>query len=221
MGQSLGVSSVGSKVQVQTGLGTARSITAITKANPGVVTATAHGFVTGDVVLFAGIGGMVELNAREYMIERVDANSFRLVGVDTTNFTTYTTGGTAAARTFADICEMRTFSPSDPGSAQIEKTTICSDAKEFVAGLPDEGTATLDFNWVPTDASLLTLWSAREAGQELSFRVRHPQFTPVAWQFFRATVNRLPRLPSIGIGQMLQGSGELKVSGKVYQTTAI
>jgi Ubiquitin-activating enzyme E1 FCCH domain/Lambda phage tail tube protein, TTP len=219
MAQSRGVSSKGSKVQVQSGLGPAKTITAIAKANPAVVTSTAHGFLTGDVILFSTIGGMIELEAREYLVIRIDANSFSVVGVDSTAYTTYTSGGIAKARAFFDICEMKSFTPSDPGSAQIEKTTVCSDAKEFVAGLADEGTASLDFNWVPDDAALTIMWDARDAGSEIAFRVRHTQFTPVAYQYFRGTVNRLPRLGSIGTNTMLAGSGEIKISGKVYQTT--
>ena len=40
----------GSTFKVQTALGTAQEITAITKADPAVVSSTAHGNVTGDVV---------------------------------------------------------------------------------------------------------------------------------------------------------------------------
>lgn len=220
MAQSAGKSSKGSIISVAAGSGATKTITAITKANPGVVTSNAHGFLTGDVVLFASVGGMIELNGKYALIEKVDANSYRLVGTDTTNNTTYTSGGTAAPQTWYDICEAKSFTPSDPGSAKIDKTTICSDAKENVAGFPDEGTIAMDFNWVPADAALSLLWDARDAGAELAFRIRHTQFTPIAYQFFKATVNRLPRLPTIGVNAMLAGSGELTVSGKAYTTTA-
>lgn len=80
-------------------VGVAKNISAITKANPGVVTVTGHGYVTGDTLDFASVGGMTELNGNEYRITRIDDNTFSLrtltgVVVDTTSYTTYTSGGT-------------------------------------------------------------------------------------------------------------------------------
>lgn len=72
-----------------------KAITAITKANPGAVTSTAHGYSTGDRVYFAGIGGMTQLNGRYVTITKTGANSYT-IGLDTSGFTTYTSGGTSA-----------------------------------------------------------------------------------------------------------------------------
>ena len=69
------------------------TVTAITVANPGVVTATDHGFTTGDSISFASVVGMTEVNGNSYTITVVDANSFSIA--DTTTFTAYTSGGTA------------------------------------------------------------------------------------------------------------------------------
>ena len=71
------------------------TITGITKANPGVVTATAHGFVNGDQVVITGVLGMTELNTRRFTVANKTANTFELSGEDTTNHTTYSSGGVA------------------------------------------------------------------------------------------------------------------------------
>lgn len=78
----------------------AKTITAITKANPGVVTSASHGFSNGDEVYVDSIGGMTELNGRNYLVANVTTNTFTLQDlfgndIDTTSFTTYTSGGTA------------------------------------------------------------------------------------------------------------------------------
>ena len=78
----------------------AKSITAITKANPGVLTSSSHGFSNGDEVFVDSIGGMTELNGRNYRVANATTNTFTLTdlfgnAMDTTNFTTYTSGGTA------------------------------------------------------------------------------------------------------------------------------
>ena len=78
----------------------AKTITAITKANPGVLTSNSHGFSNGDEVFIDSVGGMTELNGRNYLIANSTTNTFTLtdlfgVAVNTTNFTTFTSGGTA------------------------------------------------------------------------------------------------------------------------------
>lgn len=75
--------------------GTSKAITAITKANPAVVTATAHGYSDGDLVYIRDVGGMDEVTNRVFIIDGVTTNTFELQGVDSTNFSTYTGGGTA------------------------------------------------------------------------------------------------------------------------------
>lgn len=74
-------------------------ITAITKANPGVVTTrSAHKLKTGQSVRLPGVGGMVELTAR-YTVTVITPTTFS-IGVDTSAYTTYASGGTIA---FASI----------------------------------------------------------------------------------------------------------------------
>ena len=72
--------------------GLSGAITAITNANPGQVTSTAHGLTSGTQVRFIGVGGMTQLNGNVYTVTFVDANNFT-IGVDTTTYGTYTSGG--------------------------------------------------------------------------------------------------------------------------------
>ncbi len=67
-------------------------ITAITNANPGEVTSTGHGLSSGMQVTFSGVGGMIQLNGNTYTITVVNANQFT-IGVDTTAYGVYTSGG--------------------------------------------------------------------------------------------------------------------------------
>lgn len=69
-------------------------ISAVTKANPAVVTANAHGYANGDHVFIDFIpSGMTELGRRRFTISGVTTNTFQLVGVDSTGYGTYTSGG--------------------------------------------------------------------------------------------------------------------------------
>ena len=73
-----------------------KTITGITKANPAVVTASSHGYSNGDHVWINDVGGMTEVNARRYTVANVTTNTFELSGVNSSSYTTYTSGGTAA-----------------------------------------------------------------------------------------------------------------------------
>lgn len=70
------------------------SISAISRANPGSVTAASHGFVTGDQIAIHGASGMTQVNGNGYAVTRVDANTFT-IGVDTSGYGTYTIGASA------------------------------------------------------------------------------------------------------------------------------
>lgn len=73
----------------------ASEILSITAANPGVVTTKApHKLKTGQTVVLPGVGGMSELTSR-YTVTVVTPESFS-IGVDTSAYTTYTSGGTVA-----------------------------------------------------------------------------------------------------------------------------
>jgi hypothetical protein len=74
------------------------TITAITKANPAVVTSTAHGLANGDTVIISDVEGMTEVNTNIYTVAGVTANTFQLSGINSTNFSTYVSGGAARKR---------------------------------------------------------------------------------------------------------------------------
>lgn len=71
-----------------------KTITAITQANPGAVTATAHGFSTGDEIWIESVVGMTQVNNLFFTITVVDADHFT-IGVNTTGYTAYSSGGSA------------------------------------------------------------------------------------------------------------------------------
>ena len=73
-------------------------ITGASKANPCVITAVAHGFVQGDIVYLAGLGGMIEINNRVFTVGTTTTDTFQLSGENSSGHTTYTSGGAAFRR---------------------------------------------------------------------------------------------------------------------------
>jgi len=77
------------------------TITGVTQANPGVVTAVAHTFKEGQQVTISSVSGMTELNGHVYTVRNPATNSFELYDIDgltkidTSGFTLYSSGGAA------------------------------------------------------------------------------------------------------------------------------
>ena len=71
----------GLKLFMESAIAAAKTITAITKAAPGVFSSTAHGFANGDLILLE-IQGMVELHGSlGYPLQRIEQNVDALGGI--------------------------------------------------------------------------------------------------------------------------------------------
>jgi hypothetical protein len=108
------------------GTGVSGTVTGATNANPGVITSSNHGLQTGMEVTFNGVGGMTQLNGNTYTVTKINANSFS-IGVDTTGYGVYTSGGIWVSQPYAQII---------PGTVVISIATL---ATNFI----DQGNGTL------------------------------------------------------------------------------
>jgi len=75
-----------------------KTITAITKANPAVVTSNSHNYNNGDEIKITSVAGMTEVNEKRFLVAGKTTNTFQLTNKDGTNinssaFTTYSSGG--------------------------------------------------------------------------------------------------------------------------------
>jgi hypothetical protein len=75
-------------IAMQSALAAAKTITAITKANPGVATSPAHGYSAGTYLLLT-VAGMFQLDQRVVRVASPATDTFQLEGIDTTNFDTF------------------------------------------------------------------------------------------------------------------------------------
>ena len=151
----------GSSLAVITSVTGTQAITGASKANPCVLTATGHTFIVGDVVRITGVVGMTQLNGSDYVVSAVTVGTITLFGIDSTDYTTYVSGGVAAKGVFSNFCELTGFDRSGGASAEIETTSICSDAQEFEAGLRAFGNLKLDYNFAST--VVITAFDAAQA----------------------------------------------------------
>lgn len=153
------------------------NLTGITRASPAVVTETSHGRATGDVVQITSVGGMTEVNDKVFVIEKIDANTYKLVDVDSTGYGAYTSGGEVLTGSFSTFCELKGYNRQGGSSPEIDATTVCSEAQEYEIGLPNFGTTQLDFNFAPRTAvqqAIADFYSGDNAGETWAVKVTLP-----------------------------------------------
>lgn len=149
-------------VSVQSTLAVAKTISAISKALPGVVSSTAHGYANGDYVLIEA-QGMYQLNNRVMRVSAVATDSFTLEGEDTTNYADFTSG-TAKKITFGTTLATLTNINASGGDFDfIDTTTIHDSIKTQIPGLANPSTYSFESFWDPSDSGLVALKSASDS----------------------------------------------------------
>lgn len=153
------------------------TISAITQARPAVATEAAHGRIDGDVIKIANAAGMTEINDQVFCIQRIDANSYRLLGSDTRSYGAYTSGGKVYVGVLSQFCEVTDHDRSGQATPDIDATTICSEAAENEQGLPDFGTTTWNYNFAPRSTfqrAVADFYNGDNAGNKTATRVTLP-----------------------------------------------
>jgi hypothetical protein len=149
-------------------------ISAVTKANPAVVTQTAHGQLSGDVARIQDVEGMVELEGGKYIVNVVDANSYQLLGINSTDYGTFASSAYVDFGVWSSLCELTGYNRQGGASPEIPATSICSEAQEFEIGLPDYGTIQIDYNFAPQVSVQGALQAAYESGEVIGVKVTLP-----------------------------------------------
>lgn len=148
---STAISAQGSTFYIGVSGGTSKNVTAITKADPAVVTTSgAHGLSDGNLVKFASAAGMTQINGRIAMVDVVTTSQFRAYGINSTAFTSYSGSGTVINNKWK-IGNVRTYSESGAQKPQQDVTDLDSTRREFVGGVPDGGTITIGGLFKSTD----------------------------------------------------------------------
>ena len=127
------------KVEVALTLGSPVSPTAVTKAYPPVATLTAHGLAAGTVGFWTVTAGMVELNEQAVYLYNPLTNTFDLPGLDSTDYSTYTTGTLTNGATWGTISEAASYNVGGGAAAQLDDTRLFDIKVRNVAGnLPSQ-----------------------------------------------------------------------------------
>lgn len=132
------------------------TITNITKANPAVVTSSSHGFTNGQKVIIRNVVGMTEVNNLVFTVAGATTNTFELSGINSTAYTTYTSGGSAGlsagVKTWSEgafglingypravaFYEERLYFAGTPGQPQTIFGSVSADFENHTPGTNDD-----------------------------------------------------------------------------------
>lgn len=205
------ISAQGSTLEIGTGTGGAKNITAVAVGNPTILTSTSHGFVAGDRITLAALTGAdaADLNTKTYTVVYKTTNTFA-VEQDTTGKTITAGSGTATPVTWTAIGELKSFSGFDGAASEIDITNLDSDAKEFRLGLQDFGSFKVELNVYNSDPGQAACTAAKAAGTVKDFRLTLPNDDVAT---FSALVKSMP--VSGGVDGVISGSMDLRITGDV------
>lgn len=195
--------------------GVAEPVSAATQASPGVFTSAGHALLDGMKVAASTFVGMTQLNGNEYYVNTATTNTFTLLDLDgepvnTTGFGAYVSGGTFTPVGYAQMCEGKTFNFADGTNTEIDTTTLCSVAKEYLVGLPDSGEFSIEMNMVPFDEAIVELRAAKLDLVDRNIRLSFPNGNVAT---FRAFIKSVPFQG--GVDDTLKGSVAMKITGPV------
>lgn len=193
------------EIAVQSALAVPVALTAITKANPGVASAAAHGFVNGDFVLLS-VYGMREVDKQVVRVANETTDSFELEGVNTTGFGTFTSG-TVQKITLGLTMATAVGLSGEGGEYDFEDiTTLHDNKRRQTPNLPSAVSYKFENLWDVADPTLLAFKAASDAQ------------TPLAVKFRFANGQFMIAYAMIGCSMIPVGSAQQSVKTNVVMT---
>ncbi len=158
------------QVATQSAIAAADTITGITKANPGVITSVGHGWNNGDYVYY-DVEGMYQLDERIVRVANKTADAADLEGIDTTAFSTFTSG-TGQVITFGNSVTTAVGVSASGGEAEFADVTTIHDAtRKQIPTFFSALTLTFDMIFDPADATLAALKAASDLKAKRAIKI--------------------------------------------------
>lgn len=161
------------RLEVENTLGSTITVTAVTKANPGVATATSHGLSNGDVLKITAAAGMVELNGQVVRVANIDTNTFELEGIDTTDFSTWESGTVEEVTAWYTVSQATDIDLGNASPTELDGSTLLSKRTVTLYGRPGAIAGTVSIQHERASANGLAKIKAASVSDVLAFRATY------------------------------------------------
>ena len=171
------------KIEVSLTTATAKSVTAVSKASPGVATSATHGLTNGTIGFFAASAGMPEIEGMAISVANQAAGTFELEKLDTTSFGTFTTADFTPVATWATLSTATTLQMGGGDASKLDLTTLLDTMRQEENGLLAAQTISIG-SFVPdgVNSAIDAVEKAALAGAYLVFRVTFPSGLRLIWR---------------------------------------
>lgn len=191
----------GAIVTLSTTLGSAKTVSALTNANPGVATSTAHGFVNGDIVLMNS--GWSNLNQKSVRVAGSVANAFNLDGIDTSLTSLYPVGsGTGSASLVGGFTQISQIMGLTTQGGDQQYATFSFLEQNFETQLPTVFSAQSISLEIADDPSLPGYIALKAAADARAFRVLKLQLPDGSFILYYGQIS-FNETPSLNKGQVM------------------
>lgn len=208
----------GSTVFLATAYGATKTVTAISNANPAVLTSAAHGLTNG--AFYELKSSWQKLNDRVFKGANTSANALDVVGADTTNTTLFPVGSSAGSlreiTTWVQIPQILEFS-TNGGEQQFWTGSFLED--DFERQMPTTTSAQSIKIGIGDDPSMpwyQALKSAHEARAIRAMRLNLPDGSVILYNG-HVSFNETPTLSK---GQVMQVAATLSLNARPVRYAA-
>lgn len=134
----------GVRLEVASTYGSAKTVTAVTAANPGVATSAAHGLATKSVGYFSSAAGMPRLDGQACRLGAVVTNTFELEDIDTTAYGTFTAGAFVPVTAWLTISNATDINKTGGEGNPIDVSVLLDEIAQEEAGLLSAETVSIN-----------------------------------------------------------------------------
>lgn len=202
----------GTRLHYSNTLAAAVTVTGVTNANPAVCTATSHGLSDGDVVLVSS--GWDGANDRVFKVDQLTADTFSLVGLDTSSTTLFPAGaGVGTVRKISSWTEVPQLLDISMSGGEPRFTTISPLAsRNDIQVATGFNAASISFSLAhdPTNAVQQDMLAITEVLGKAAIRLLIGGSAPMYGYGNLA----LSSMPTLSRNQVNQVSGALSLGGR-------
>lgn len=182
-------------ISLATAYGTAKTVSAITNANPGVATSTAHGLADGTFLEVTS--GWQRINERIIRLDTPNANDFKLEGVDTTDTTLFPAGtGAGSVRAITGWTQISQILELSTSGGDMQFATYSFLENDFESQIPTQASAqsmTLQIADDPSLAGYQALKAAADTRSPRALRMTFPSGSVVLYNGY-VSFNETPSM---------------------------
>lgn len=201
----------GIRIEFGTAYATDVVVSAITQADPGAVTATAHAQANKTAGFLSSVEGMVNLEGQAIRVAGQTINAFNLEDIVTTNLPAFT--GTALftpVSTWSTLGRITSYSIGGGEGEKLDDTVLLDNIKQELQGLLAAQTVTFNLNALTiSDTAMATL---RRGARDSTYYVFRITLNDGNVRIFRGQ----PSMPGEDVQKGAIGTGTFSVTVKGF-----